>query len=152
MRFTLFSVGILATAILSSASPIAVRQAGCSSGSTGSSAAGNSTSSTGASSGNLQPFTGSLGGAATPVTNSGDATRPFEVKGDTFVNIGAALQRSCDQQFNACANQANASGQKPFSVSDCSTQQRKSKELSNRWTEANDVTEQCNAADAGVTA
>ncbi|OCK74037.1 hypothetical protein K432DRAFT_430261 [Lepidopterella palustris CBS 459.81] len=83
---------------------------------------------------NLQPFTGALGGvAATPVLNSGNAARPFSVKGDTFVNIGAALQRSCDQQFNACANLAN--GGAAFSVSDCSAQKT-----------------QCTAADTGVTA
>ncbi|KAF2658658.1 hypothetical protein K491DRAFT_565342, partial [Lophiostoma macrostomum CBS 122681] len=71
---------------------------------------------------NLQPFTGALGGiTATPVQNSGDAKRPFLVKGDTFVNIGAALQRSCDQQFNACANAANG-GDATLSVSGCSTQ------------------------------
>lgn len=75
--------------------------------------------------GNLQTFTGTLGGvAATPVTDSGDAKRPFQVKGDTFVNIGAALARSCDQQFNACANKANG-GDKTLSVSACSAQQRK---------------------------
>ncbi|KAF4626527.1 hypothetical protein G7Y89_g11632 [Cudoniella acicularis] len=52
-----------------------------------------------------------IGGiAAPPVTNSGDATRPFEVNGNTFVNEAAALQRSCDIQFNACADAVN--GQK----------------------------------------
>ena len=72
---------------------------------------------------NLQTFTGALGGIApTPVENSGDSTRPFSVKGDTFVNIGAALQRSCDQQFNACANSANG-GNAALSVSACSDQQ-----------------------------
>ncbi|KAF2810261.1 uncharacterized protein BDZ99DRAFT_308248 [Mytilinidion resinicola] len=72
---------------------------------------------------NLQTFTGALGGiAATPVENSGNADRPFSVKGDTFVNLSAALQRSCDQQFNACANAANA-GTGNFSVADCSAQQ-----------------------------
>jgi hypothetical protein len=50
----------------------------------------------------FQTFTGALGGiAATPITDSGNPDRKFQVKGDTFVNIGAALQRSCDQQFNA---------------------------------------------------
>jgi hypothetical protein len=50
---------------------------------------------------NLQTFQGALGGeAATPVEDSGNADRPFQVGGDTFVNIGAALARSCDQQFN----------------------------------------------------
>ena len=72
----------------------------------------------------LQPFAGALGGAtATPVLNSGDATRPFIVKGDTFVNIGAAFQRSCDQQFNACADLANnPSSGVTFGVSNCQTQ------------------------------
>lgn len=73
--------------------------------------------------GNLQTFTAALGGmAATPVTNSGNADRPFQVKGDTFVNIAAALARSCDQQFNACANKANG-GDATLSVSACSAQQ-----------------------------
>ncbi|KAF2036779.1 hypothetical protein EK21DRAFT_106088 [Setomelanomma holmii] len=71
---------------------------------------------------NSQSFTGALGGiAATPVVDSGDAKRPFSVKGDTFVNIGAALQRSCDQQFNACANAANG-GNATFSTADCTAQ------------------------------
>lgn len=71
---------------------------------------------------NFQTFTAALGGiAATPVTDSGNADRPFQVKGDTFVNAGAALQRSCDQQFNACANKANG-GDKSLSVSQCSAQ------------------------------
>ncbi|KAF2704396.1 hypothetical protein K504DRAFT_416231 [Pleomassaria siparia CBS 279.74] len=71
---------------------------------------------------NSQTFTGALGGlAATPVVPSGDEKRPFSVKGDTFVNIGAALQRSCDQQANACANAANA-GEVAFSTEDCATQ------------------------------
>lgn len=57
---------------------------------------------------NLQPFTGALGGiSATPILDSGNADRPFSVKGDTFTNLSAALQRSCDQQFNACANAVN---------------------------------------------
>lgn len=72
--------------------------------------------------GNLQTFTGALGGiAATPVQNSGNSDRPFQVKGDTFVNIGAALQRSCDQQFNACANAANG-GDETLSTTQCSAQ------------------------------
>ncbi|KAH7380279.1 hypothetical protein DE146DRAFT_290135 [Phaeosphaeria sp. MPI-PUGE-AT-0046c] len=71
---------------------------------------------------NFQTFTAALGGiSATPVTDSGNAARPFQVKGDTFVNAGAALQRSCDQQFNACANKANG-GDKTLSVAQCSSQ------------------------------
>ena len=71
---------------------------------------------------NAQPFNGALGGvAATPIVDSGDDVKPFSVKGDTFVNLGAALQRSCDQQFNGCANLAN-SGQGDFSVAECQAQ------------------------------
>jgi hypothetical protein len=72
--------------------------------------------------GNLQTFTGALGGiAATPVQNTGDAKRPFQVKGDTFVNLSGALARSCDQQFNACANAANG-GDKTLSTAQCTSQ------------------------------
>lgn len=71
---------------------------------------------------NKQTFTSALGGiAATPVQDSGNADRPFQVKGDTFANIDAALARSCDQQFNACANAANG-GDATLSVAQCSTQ------------------------------
>lgn len=70
---------------------------------------------------NVQTFTGNLGGAAPAVTDSGDAKRPFSVNGATFVNEGAAIQRSCAVQHNACANAAN-SGSGNFSVSDCGTQ------------------------------
>jgi hypothetical protein len=75
---------------------------------------------------NSQSFTGALGGiAATPILNSGNAGRPFSVKGDTFVNLGAALQRSCDQQFNACANAANG-GNTAFSTAQCTAQKSES--------------------------
>lgn len=74
---------------------------------------------------NSQAFTGALGGVeATPVLDSGNEDRPFEVNGDTFVNIGAALQRSCDQQFNGCANLANG-GDADFSTADCQAQKGK---------------------------
>lgn len=71
---------------------------------------------------NVQTFTGNLGGAAPAVVDSGDAKRPFSVNGATFVNEGAAVQRSCAVQHNACANAAN-SGQGDFSVSDCGAQE-----------------------------
>lgn len=75
---------------------------------------------------NAQTFAGALGGVeATPVLDSGNADRPFDVAGDTFVNIGAALQRSCDQQFNGCANLANG-GAADFSTSDCQAQKGES--------------------------
>ena len=47
---------------------------------------------------NLATFSGALGGIKpTPIECSGDATRQFQVKADTFVNFAAAAQRSCDQ-------------------------------------------------------
>jgi hypothetical protein len=74
---------------------------------------------------NAQTFTGALGGvAATPILDSGIANRPFSVKGDTFVNLSGALQRSCDQQFNGCANLANG-GNGNFSTQDCQAQKGK---------------------------
>ncbi|ODN85891.1 hypothetical protein L198_07459 [Cryptococcus wingfieldii CBS 7118] len=85
------------------------------------SSASTASSTTAASGDNLQTFTGALNGVtATPVTNVG-GDRPFQVKTDTFVNSAAALQRSCDQQFNGCANAAN-SGSGDSTVSDCSAQ------------------------------
>ncbi|CAE6518375.1 unnamed protein product [Rhizoctonia solani] len=69
------------------------------------------------------PFTGSLGGAAPPVTAGG---RGFLINGDSFVNKNGALQRSCDIQKNACADAANSSGNKaPLTVSACETQAQK---------------------------
>ncbi|KAJ4295475.1 hypothetical protein N0V90_007487 [Kalmusia sp. IMI 367209] len=71
---------------------------------------------------NSQSFTGALGGiAATPILDSGDEKRPFSVGGATFVNLSAAQQRSCDQQFNACANLANG-GSEEVAFADCQTQ------------------------------
>ncbi|KAF7447630.1 hypothetical protein A1F99_069940 [Pyrenophora tritici-repentis] len=47
----------------------------------------------------LQTFTSALGGTkASPITNSGDAKRPFKVDGDTFTDFETAAQRSCDNQ------------------------------------------------------
>ena len=72
---------------------------------------------------NLQTFTGSLGGAAPPITQSGDSSRPFEVGGSTFTDFKSAAQRTCDNQFTACASQANAEQNKGgFTVTDCSNQ------------------------------
>ncbi|KAK0201892.1 hypothetical protein DFS33DRAFT_1350792 [Desarmillaria ectypa] len=74
---------------------------------------------------NLQTFTGALGGAAAPAVTAGG--RGFVVEGsDDFLNVGAALGRSCDIQHNACANVANSGGA-GFSVSDCDAQTTKCK-------------------------
>jgi hypothetical protein len=51
------------------------------------------------------------------------ASQPFEVNGNTFVNKSAAVQRSCDIQFNACANAFNGGKATGFNLSDCQNQQ-----------------------------
>ncbi|KAL0580128.1 hypothetical protein V5O48_001904 [Marasmius crinis-equi] len=69
--------------------------------------------------GNLQTFTGALGGQPAPAVNPGG--KGFQVEGsDEFLNVGAALGRSCDIQHNKCANVANSGG--GFSVGECDQQ------------------------------
>ncbi|KAJ0114252.1 hypothetical protein J7T55_010639 [Diaporthe amygdali] len=72
--------------------------------------------------GNVQTFTGNLGGAAPPVIENDASDRPFSVNGATFLNKGAALQRSCAVQHNACASAANG-GKADISVADCDQQE-----------------------------
>ncbi|KAL9711035.1 hypothetical protein Ac2012v2_005575 [Leucoagaricus gongylophorus] len=56
---------------------------------------------------NLQLFTGALGDKTAPAVTAGG--RGFIVEGsDQFLNIGAALGRSCDIQHNKCADFANS--------------------------------------------
>ncbi|KAJ3573210.1 hypothetical protein NP233_g2574 [Leucocoprinus birnbaumii] len=55
---------------------------------------------------NVQTFTGALGGAAAPPVVVGG--KGFIVDNSEFLNIGAALGRSCDVQHNQCANIANS--------------------------------------------
>lgn len=99
-----------ATQASSTQAAAATQTQAASSGSAPSTASGN----------NVQTFTGSLGGPAPPVV-SGTGNRPFSVNGNTFVNIGAALGRSCDIQHNACADAAN-SGQLSGGVGQCDDQ------------------------------
>ncbi|KAF8908899.1 hypothetical protein CPB84DRAFT_1843261 [Gymnopilus junonius] len=65
------------------------------------------TASSTSTSGNLQKFAGACGAAAPPVTAGG---RGFVVTGesDSFLNLSAAVGRSCDVQHNQCANIANS--------------------------------------------
>ncbi|KAL9012553.1 MAG: hypothetical protein Q9173_002687 [Seirophora scorigena] len=71
---------------------------------------------------NIQTFTGDLGGLPPPVIqSSGD--RPFSVNGNTFVNSGAALQRSCAIHHNVCANAANG-GELAGGVGQCDAQEK----------------------------
>lgn len=73
------------------------------------SAAASKTTAAVTSSKNLQTFTGAKGAAAPPVTGP-DASGRFDVQGNTFATVAAALQRSCDIQHNACADKANQTG------------------------------------------
>ncbi|KAH8169945.1 hypothetical protein LIA77_10489 [Sarocladium implicatum] len=76
---------------------------------------------------NLQAFGGQLGGQGAPaITNSGDPERPFEVDGDTFPDYNSAFDRACDNQKNACADQANNGGG-DFEVGDCDNQNNECK-------------------------
>lgn len=72
---------------------------------------------------NVNAFTGSVGSAPVPVISS-NADKPFSVNGNTFLNQGAAIQRACDVQKNACANAANSGADKSISVADCDAQQQ----------------------------
>jgi hypothetical protein len=72
---------------------------------------------------NVQTFTGTLGGTAPPVTSSA-GTRPFTVNGNTFVGKGAALQRSCAIQNNACANAVNSGTLTGSTTADCNAQEK----------------------------
>ncbi|KAF9815272.1 hypothetical protein IEO21_04635 [Rhodonia placenta] len=84
-----------------------------------------------ASGANLQTFTGALGGVAAPAVTAGG--RGFEVAGETgdsFLNVAAALGRSCDVQHNQCADAANSGGQS-FTVGDCDTQDTQCKAAAN---------------------
>ncbi|KAI1429937.1 hypothetical protein F5Y12DRAFT_709479 [Xylaria sp. FL1777] len=71
----------------------------------------------------VNAFTGAVGADPIPVINDPTSDRPFSVNGATFLNAGAAIQRACDVQKNACANAAN-SGSSDLSVSDCDAQQQ----------------------------
>ncbi|KAL8796926.1 MAG: hypothetical protein Q9182_007273 [Xanthomendoza sp. 2 TL-2023] len=71
---------------------------------------------------NIQTFTGAVGGLPPPVIRSSGA-RPFSVKGETFGNASAALQRSCAVQHNACADAANK-GSIEGGVGECEKQEK----------------------------
>lgn len=89
-----------------------------------SSAVAFSSSTASASSSSTGSSVSALGGITAPaVTKSGDSTRPFSVNGNTFVNEAGALQRSCDIQFNACADAVNGGIANGFNLSDCQTQE-----------------------------
>lgn len=62
------------------------------------------------------------GVAAPAVTDSGNASRPFKVNGDTFVNEAAAKQRSCDIQRNGCLDAVNGGKANGATIQQCEDQ------------------------------
>ncbi|WRT63122.1 uncharacterized protein IL334_000025 [Kwoniella shivajii] len=70
---------------------------------------------------NLQTFTGSLGGTAPAVTQSGNK---YSTNGQTFNFLVDALNASCYVQMNDCQNAANKAGNKgDLTVGNCNGQQ-----------------------------
>jgi len=69
--------------------------------------------------GNVQTFTGALGGIAAPPVLQGGG-KGFITDNSEFINASAAIGRSCDVQHNACANAANSGG--GFTVAQCDAQ------------------------------
>ncbi|KAK8106029.1 hypothetical protein PG999_009388 [Apiospora kogelbergensis] len=73
---------------------------------------------------NLNKFSGSTGAAPIPITSDSASSKPFGVNGSQFVNLGAAAQRACDVQKNACANAVNGGKDNSIKVADCDAQQQ----------------------------
>ncbi|KAI0784250.1 hypothetical protein C8Q75DRAFT_795160 [Abortiporus biennis] len=120
------SAGTAATGGVAAAVPssTAVASSTSAAAATSSAAAATSTAASTATGGNLQTFTGALGGVTPPaVTALGNGQ--FQVDGNSaFNDLSNALTRSCDVQHNKCANAANASGNKgDLTVSACGDQQ-----------------------------
>jgi len=73
---------------------------------------------------NLMTFTSALAGVnASPITNSGQPSRPYEVDGSTFTTFTDAWTRSCNNQHNSCADAANANQKGSVTTGNCDTQQ-----------------------------
>lgn len=72
--------------------------------------------------GNLQTFTGALGGVAAPPVTAGG--RGFLIEGDSFLNEAGALGRSCDIQHNGCSDAANSAAGRAsgLTTGQCDTQ------------------------------
>lgn len=118
------SSAVTATAAASSAVTATAATSSAAVASSVASSSSASSASSAASGQNLQTFTGALGGATAPAVTKGG--RGFVVAGQSsdFVNIAAALGRSCDVQHNACANIANSASGKSsgLTVGQCDTQ------------------------------
>jgi len=112
------------TAVVSADAAASTAAAAAASVSSAAAAPANNAAAAASSSGaNLQTFTGALGGLPPPVTAGG---KGFVTDNSDFVNLAAAIGRSCDVQHNACSNQANSGG--GFSVSQCDTQDTQCKQ------------------------
>ncbi|KAI2630207.1 hypothetical protein GGS26DRAFT_102405 [Hypomontagnella submonticulosa] len=71
---------------------------------------------------NLQVFLGALGGVkASPITRSGDPTRPFIVDGEEMEDFDHAVIHSCDNQRDSCIK-IPSSGDGDPTIRDCNAQ------------------------------
>jgi len=101
-----------------SAAPAAASAAPAAASAAGSAAPAAASAASG-SGGNVQTFTGALGGIAAPPVLQGGG-KGFITDNSEFINASAAIGRSCDVQHNACANAANSGG--GFTVAQCDAQ------------------------------
>ncbi|KAI0105664.1 hypothetical protein GGR51DRAFT_518746 [Nemania sp. FL0031] len=77
---------------------------------------------------NLNIFTEDLGGeAAPPITHSSDPQHPYSIGGEDVSDFNTAIDKTCDFQKNACADQANGPQKGQFEVSDCDAQSNRCK-------------------------
>lgn len=74
---------------------------------------------------NLQTFTGALGGLppAVAVGGRGFAVAGEDASTESFLNLSAAIQRSCSVQHNTCADAANSGSTAGLTVSQCDAQE-----------------------------
>ena len=71
-----------------------------------------------------QSFSGAIGGVAPAISPSGNADRPFLVKGNQFRTFADAWERSCGEQKNICGDFANSADgrSKGVTVNQCDQQ------------------------------
>ncbi|KAE9403943.1 hypothetical protein BT96DRAFT_917128 [Gymnopus androsaceus JB14] len=103
------SSGSTVAATTAAAAAAATDAADASTSDTSTSVSDAATTTDAASGQNLQTFTGDVGGSLPPAVTTGE--RGFVVAGETgdsFLNLSAAIQRSCSIQHNACADAVNS--------------------------------------------
>lgn len=121
------SASAVASASASATSAAGAKQSGAANSSNGNNNNNNNQNNPGSgatATNNLNKFSGSTGAAPIPITSDAASSKPFGVNGSQFANLGAAAQRACDVQKNACANAVNGGKDNSIKVSDCDAQQQ----------------------------